>query len=284
MHWARLYRSLEESGEPFVMVTVTEVRGSTPRETGARCFVTPDGRLHGTIGGGTLEEEARLRAVTLLQTAATAEAEGLPAPLPETRGYRLDEVLGQCCGGQVTLLFEAVTAAYRLYVFGAGHVGRALASVLAETRVAVTVIDPRPEFADPRRFPPGVDVIAADPLALIPELVFHAGRIHVAILTHSHCLDRQILEQVLARPARYVGLIGSRAKRARFETELRERGVSEAALARVQCPMGLPLGDKRPAEVAVSIAAEILAGLPRTSKGLEAKAAASASLRPAADS
>ena len=245
MHWTRLYRRLEESAEPFVMITVVEAKGSAPREAGARCFVTPDGKLHGTIGGGSLEEEARLRAASLLADALAAEAAGERPPKPRSRVYPLNELLGQCCGGQVTLLFEPVLMPYRLYLFGAGHVGRALAGVLAETRVAVTVIDPRPEFADPRRFPPGTDVIAADPLALLPELVFHEQRTHVAIITHSHCLDRQILEQVLSRPARYVGLIGSRAKRARFEAELRGLGVSTRDLVRVQCPMGLPLGDKR---------------------------------------
>jgi xanthine dehydrogenase accessory factor len=268
MRWTTLYRRLEDSGSPFVMITVVEVRGSAPREAGARCFVAETGRLEGTIGGGTLEEEARLTALDLLGRHDLAE----PRTATLIKTYELDEVLSQCCGGRVRLLYEVVHPAPELLLFGAGHVGLALARVLAESRLAVTVIDPRPEFADPRRFPSCVEVIAADPLALIPELVFSASRTHVVVMTHSHCLDQRILEAVVPRATRYVGLIGSRAKWARFRKALVEGGLDPGAVDRVQCPMGIPLGDKRPAEVAVSIAAEILAGLPRTSKGLDAKA------------
>jgi len=279
MHWSVLYRRLEQADEPFVMISVVESRGSTPREIGARCFVTPGGRLEGTIGGGTLEEEARLEGATLLRRVTEAEAAGTPPPQAHTRNFTLGDLLGQCCGGRVRLLFEPVIPPQRLLIFGAGHVGRALARVLAESRLRVSVIDPRESFADPRRFPPEVEVTAGDPLALIPELVLDEARTHLVVMTHSHCLDQRILEQLLRRPFRFLGLIGSRAKWAKFRRELAEGGIPAATLDRVHCPVGLPLGDKRPAEVAVSIAAEILAQLPRASKGLEAKAARAAAVR-----
>ena len=151
-----------------------------------------------------------------------------------------------------------------LWVFGAGHVGTALAAHARLLDVQVTVVDGRAEWADPARFAPDVTVLDAEPEDLLSDAT--AGPppgAWVVVTTHSHPLDEAIIRALAPRffgphALGYLGLIGSRAKWARFRTRLLERGVSAEALDRVRCPVGLSLGAQTPAEIAVSIVAELV--------------------------
>jgi xanthine dehydrogenase accessory factor len=247
-----------------VLVTVARTSGSVPREVGAWMTVTPDG-ITGTVGGGHLEFDAIARARTAL---AGGELEG------EVR-YPLGPTLGQCCGGVVWLRFERVEAgedlAPRLPIepmkpvalFGAGHVGLAIARIARDLPLALHWIDSRSDQFPAEPPASGWRQEALDPPAdAVPDLAPGSA---VLIMSHSHaedfdivaaCLKRQRQQQDLA----LIGLIGSRTKWASFRQRLEARGFTDADLARVVCPIGVPgIAGKQPAVIAVAVLAQILA-------------------------
>jgi xanthine dehydrogenase accessory factor len=248
--WLAALHSLAEAGTEAVLVTVLEVKGSTPRDAGAKMLVTAD-RIYDTIGGGHLE----LRAIELARR--TLHQRPIPVA-PAIHRFALGPSLGQCCGGEATLLLEAVLPpGFAIAIFGAGHVGQALAKLLGDLPCQVTWIDPRPDIF-PESLPTNIVTVTSDEpeaeVAALPPGAF------VLVMTHSHPLDQRILEAALRREDfPYVGLIGSATKRARFLKRLAARGVGEQELARLTCPIGIPgAGGKLPAEIAIAVAAELL--------------------------
>jgi xanthine dehydrogenase accessory factor len=252
--WLDALGELREREEPCVLVVVTGVRGSAPREVGARMLVAGGDLVHGTIGGGQLERLALERATQLLaEPGAAARAEDFP----------LAEAAGQCCGGSVTLLFEP----YRwqratVAIFGAGHVGQALAALAPWMKARVLLIDGREEAElRPRlaRERPFELLCTAAPEAELDELPADA---RVVVMTHSHALDLELVARALRRGTfPYLGLIGSERKWQRFRKRLAQRGFAPAALERVRCPIGAVRTSKDPAAIALSTAAELVAQL-----------------------
>jgi xanthine dehydrogenase accessory protein XdhC len=258
---APILRELLLRGESAVMVAISDARGSTPRDTDAAMLVTRD-VAHGTIGGGQLEFHAIDVAREMIADGKSASVLDLP----------LGPHLGQCCGGRVELSLrkadtetlaalverERREAAARpqVLLFGAGHVGLALARSLALLPLATRLIDDRD--APP---PPLPDAIAFlridDPEPLIAAALPGAAFV---VLTHSHALDYRLAAAALERrDAGYVGMIGSATKRARFERWFLARGGETAALERFICPIGgKAIRDKRPEVIAALAAAEIV--------------------------
>lgn len=152
---------------------------------------------------------------------------------------------------------EPLTRAGRVYVFGGGHVGQALVPVLANLGFRVAVYDNRKELADRAHFPQASQVIYG-PYEDIAPRVKLTEHDYVVIMTPAHQGDYAILEQVLRYKTSYVGCIGSRHKIARTQALLREAGISEEAIASVHSPIGLPIGAETPAEIAISIAAQLI--------------------------
>ncbi|MCB1382381.1 MAG: xanthine dehydrogenase accessory protein XdhC [Notoacmeibacter sp.] len=247
-----------------VVVAVKEAKGSTPRGTDAFMLVAAEA-LHGTIGGGALEFAAIERA-RAIQRGREAEGDWRQPLGPE---------IGQCCGGQVTLSFRTLDGALRdqllhteeqaragmaqVYLFGAGHVGRALAQALSPLPLAVTLVETRGEAL--RDLPTNVitrwtalpdDVVRSAP----PGTAF-------VVLTHDHALDFLVVSEALNRgDADYVGMIGSATKRAVFRKWYLDHGGDEASLARLVCPIGgADVKDKRPSVIAALTAAELLRAL-----------------------
>ncbi len=246
MNFADLAR-LETARRPFVLCTVVDTGGSTPRLAGSSMAVEPDA-LHGTIGGGEMERRVAEAARALLAD---------PRRHADTWSAHLVRDLGMCCGGQMKVFMQKVEPAPRLWIYGAGHVGTALAAAAQGAGFAVTVVDARAEWADPSRFPADVTVLDAEPedhlkTAPPPEDAF------VVVVTHSHPLDEALIRRLLEAPPRYLGLIGSRGKWARFRQRLSARGVTDDQLAQVRCPVGLDIGAETPAEIAISIVAELV--------------------------
>ena len=249
--WIETLARLKALREASVLVTVVGASGSTPREAGCKMIVTAD-RLHGTIGGGHLEFRAREIARELLANPAAAAAG------PVLHEFPLGPALGQCCGGAARLLFEPILPpGLEIALFGAGHVGRALAAVLAALPCRVIWIDPRAgEF--PEAVPANAEVrVSALPVHEIDSLP--AG-CQLVIMTHSHQLDLDLVDAALRRTDfAAVGLIGSLTKRARFVKRLGLRGHGPEAIGRLVCPIGIPgAGGKHPAEIAIAVAAQIL--------------------------
>jgi xanthine dehydrogenase accessory factor len=282
------------------LISVHDVKGSAPRETGARMVVRPDGAFHGTIGGGQLE-------FLMLDIAREMLAQGRGAA--RFMDQALGPDLGQCCGGRVKILIETFDsqdledlgplvgaegggglfevecrledgrvkrdlssavgddrwtewrevhgeARTPVLLFGAGHVGRALVLALAPLPFSVRWLDDR-EGAFPSHIPANTTAIGLRNLeAEIAEA--QPGSV-ILVMTHDHPLDMAITAAALRRDFAYVGLIGSATKRARFEKRFRELGLAEEKIRSLVCPIGLPgIGDKDPAVIAASVAAQLL--------------------------
>jgi len=247
--WLGALATLQQQDQACVLVTVIEEQGSTPRNAGAKMVVAAD-HSYDTIGGGHLEFKA-------LQIAREMLGEGCQQPRLER--FNLGASLGQCCGGVTVLLFEPIGRAQaRIAVFGAGHVGRALVPLLASLPCKVRWTDTR-ENEFPAELPSGVErIVSEDPLDEVEE---QPAGTYFIVMTHNHQLDLQLTTAILQRnDFTWFGLIGSKSKRARFEHRLRDRGLSSDVVQRMRCPMGLDaVKGKLPIEIAVSIAAEIIA-------------------------
>lgn len=262
---AKSLRAFLDTAPAVALVEVAEAKGSTPREKGAWMLVSP-ARIFGTIGGGQLEFMAIDRARQLL-TAGEAQAM-LDIPLgPE---------IGQCCGGRVEIAVTDVNAARRaellaaavaadaarphVYVFGGGHVGHALASAFSLLPIHVVVVETRADALE------GMPDTVESRLTPVPEeMVRDApdGSAYV-VLTHDHALDFLIVAEALRRDdAAYVGMIGSKTKKATFKSwYLKTAGGSEQAFLRLVSPIGGDaVKDKRPAVIAALAAAEIMTAL-----------------------
>jgi len=244
--WLQALADLARDNAPAVLVTVVSARGSTPREAGCKMVVTERGQFD-TIGGGNLEFTCA--------EAARAMLRGSGGPV--LRDFPLGPVLGQCCGGHVSVLFEPMRPALTpVAIFGAGHVGRALVGVLGGLRLRARLIDSRADAL--AGVPSGVETrYAADPAGEVAE---QAPGTIVLVMTHDHQLDFDIVAAALARAdLGGVGLIGSETKRVRFVRRLARRGLTPEAIARLICPIGVPgAGGKLPAEIAIAVAAQIL--------------------------
>lgn len=245
------------SGPRGILVELRAVRGSAPREAGARMLVTATG-IEGTIGGGMLEYAAIARARALLASGT------MPDEVLER--HALGPGLGQCCGGAVILGFSGTAATlapdpplFRLQLHGAGHVGRAIVAVLRTLNCAIDWIDSRAD-AFPSMPDEGAARIArhrhADPTAAIAEAPPGTAFL---VMTHSHALDAAICAAILRRgDAAYAGLIGSATKRARFTAAWRRQGLTTAAIDRLVCPIGIPgIGGKQPEIIALAVAAQL---------------------------
>ncbi len=240
--WLTVLAELRQRGEAAVLVTLMSVRGSTPREAGVKMVVS-QAAAHGTIGGGNLEFQSIRRARAMLAGGAPVVAE-----------FPLGPSLGQCCGGHASVLFEPVLPpAWQIAVYGAGHVGRALVELLATLDCRVAWIDGRAGA-----FP---DLLAGNiaPHMALPPAELPPGS-YVLILTHDHALDFELVSQALPlAQLPFVGLIGSETKRARFVSRLAKSGMPPEAIKRLVCPIGLSgTGGKAPAEIAISVAAQLL--------------------------
>jgi len=306
------------------LATIVEKAGSAPRDEGARMFVNEDGKIFGTIGGGTVEAQACLEAMKVIEAGhhrmlyfrmdgASAVREDMICggnvsifiepveerhkdlyeavgnaikrgakgfivtrhseselsksllldagtvvgdPLDETMKARIIAI-GQgltVCDG---LIVAPILTSQRLYIFGAGHVSQHISRIASMVSFDVTVIDDRYDYSNVMRFPEARETIVQDFGAVFSHLSF-SGSEYVVIVTRGHKHDALVLEQVLKRPTRYVGMIGSRRKTMMVFDHLRNKGVDDALFTQVFAPIGLDIGAETPEEIAVSIVAELI--------------------------
>ncbi len=256
--WQDSVAELRQNKTPAVLVNVDSIVGSTPREAGAKMIVTTDCQ-YGTIGGGNLEYQACRIARNQLER----------GPEDGVQRFPLGAGLGQCCGGLVNLMFETLTDnsdwdsiagdddQILLYLFGAGHVGQAVVRALRDLPVRINWIDTRDDIL-PQDTSPAVTAICTD----TPEAEVDAAAAdsYFLVMTHDHGLDQRLCEQILQRDDyAYFGLIGSRSKRRNFETRMQRRGIDAEKFERMTCPIGVGgISSKQPAQIAISVAAEIL--------------------------
>jgi xanthine dehydrogenase accessory factor len=232
-------------------VTIVRSSGSTPQRTGAKMLVFADGRTIGTIGGGCYENDA-------LGRAREAIASGRAALVKYDLNDDFAQESGLICGGQMEVYIDPIAPAPALYVIGAGHVGWHLARAAAEAGFRIHVIDDREKFANADRFP-AAENIEVDDIAAWLDRAELPPTAYVVIVTRGHTHDFDALRALAARDLRYLGLIGSRAKVARVFDALEAEGMPIEYLTRVHAPIGLDIGAITPAEIAVSILAELIA-------------------------
>jgi xanthine dehydrogenase accessory factor len=242
---------LRALGEPCALATIVKTRGSTPGKTTMRMLVRRDGSFLGTVGGGCLEAE-------VLEAALACMRDELPRTLAFSLNERDYPGSGLLCGGQVEVFVEAIVEP-RLVLFGGGHVSGAIAKLARLVGFHVTVADDREEFASLERHPDAHESRTGT-LEELARAVAPADGSYLVIVTRGHDQDGEVLEALWragCKP-RYLAMIGSRAKRARLFAELSERGLSAAFLDAVRSPMGLPIGARTHAEIAVSVVAEMI--------------------------
>jgi len=263
--WLDALQDLRSRRIPAVIVTLATVRGHAPRNGGAKMVVAP-ASVHGTVGGGNLEQTAIEQARRMLAD-GSAEPELLTLTLSDKA---VTEYGVQCCGGEVTMLLEPIRVTPVVAVFGLGHVGLELARILARHELDLVLVDSREEMlAEDRIGIPGQRGPLGDAVARVrvvhapvPEaaLLDLTPGAHVLVMTHDHVEDLAIVDQALrTADLGSIGLIGSASKWSRFRTKLHELGQTDDDLARVTTPIGIPeVAGKQPAVIAVSVAARIL--------------------------
>jgi xanthine dehydrogenase accessory factor len=260
--WVAELERCRQAGTPVALVTVVRSSGSTPRDLGARMLVFQDGRISGTIGGGNLEFQAIKDSLECLRSGDARVVQ-----------YPLGAKTGQCCGGVVDLMIEPLNTGPRLYLFGAGHVAQAICRTFAGTPFSVYLIDDRAEWLEAEGLPAETVRFRGDWDEFSDQARWDSDKTYAVVMTHRHDLDQEIIEGLLAKPCRYLGLIGSRAKWLRFRQRLVAKGIEEARLEKVVSPIGLKLGGKSPQEIAISVAAQLL-GLHYEEAGVTAGAGA----------
>ena len=237
-------------GDSVALVTVVRSQGSTPQRAGAKMLVWADGRTLGTIGGGCYENDAFWKA-----------REALSSGRPQLLHFELNDDFAQenglICGGRMDVHIDPLTPSPRLFIIGAGHVGFHLAKIAGDVGFRIHIVDDREKFANAERFP-GAEVVVEP----IPTWLHRAelpSSSYVVVVTRGHQHDLDAMRALAARDLKYLGLIGSRAKVARIYDALLEEGMPPECLQRVHAPIGLEIGAVTPAEIAVSILAELIA-------------------------
>lgn len=238
---------LEAEGRPFVLCTVTASHGSTPQKPGSRLVVLADGSLRGTIGGGAIEKQVVDAALALLAD---------PANDSRTLETHLTHDLGMCCGGKMTVFLEKHGAPVTLFVFGAGHVAKELATLAQHVGFQVSVVDERAEWLTAERFPHVTRRL--EPPEVVARALRGGPNVNCCVTTHDHPLDQACVEALVRTELAYLGVIGSQRKALRFRQRMEAGGFTAAEVARFESPMGIDIDALTPAEIAVSIVGRLI--------------------------
>lgn len=239
-----------ESGEGVHLVTVVGPEQAPASVLGRKMVIGPDGSVQGTLGAQSLDRRA-LDAVEQIGI-------GTPKRIPILLSPEECKSLGLAVGSELELFLDSLTPAPSLVIVGAGHIAQPLCSMGSALGFRVTVVDDRPSFASRERFPEAAELRVGyfrDELARLP---LHRST-YVVIVTRGHAHDEEALRAVIDSEAAYIGMIGSRRKVRTILDRLAESGISNQRLGSVYSPIGLDIGAESPAEIAVSILAEMVA-------------------------
>ena len=238
--------ALEKSDGKGALCTIVNCSGSTPRKTGTKMLVYEDGSIFGTIGGGALEKTTIKNAIDIIKLRRANSFE-----------HTLVQDLGMCCGGALTIFIEPILNKKKLYIFGAGHIGKALAHFASEVDFSVTVIDERPAELAPLKNN-GIAVIHKKYSRAFNELNFN-NNTFIAVITHDHAFDRDIVSFCANQPHQYLGMIGSLRKveiaKKAFKTG---KKLTDQQMKAIDWPMGIEIDAITPKEIAISILAKMI--------------------------
>ena len=238
----------ESENKEFAVVTVVATAGSTAREAGTMMLVYPDGSIVGTVGGGIVEHEAKADARECIQSGKTLLKEyEIIAGGPK----------GDTLAGTVTCFLQPHRAAEHLILLGAGHVAQELIPLAKLAGFHVTVIDPRESLSKTEKAKAADEFILAG-FDSVQSSQFAPG-CYFMIGTYDHAIDGELLGKVLQAEPKYVGMLGGKPKIKAIFKKLRAEGISEELLQSAFTPAGLDIGGQTPAQIALSVTAELLA-------------------------
>lgn len=242
---------MRRRGERAALATIVMRHGSTPRKDAAKMLIYEDGRRSGTIGGGCAEAEVCREAATIIRS-------GKSALLKFDLAGEDAEDEGMICGGSMEVYVEPILPDPMLVIFGAGHVGQCVARIAGMIGFRIAVADDRILYANRERFPEAAEIYAGAWEDTFQKLPVHEAT-YLLIVTRGHQFDLVCLRYALATPAKYIGLMGSERKIKLFYETLEKEGADPAQFRRVHAPVGIQIGSETPEEIAVSIAAELIA-------------------------
>jgi len=241
---------LKKSGEPAAFAIVIKIEGSTPRKTGAKMVVLKDGKTVGTLGGGDLEKR-------VIEEATNAIQQGQP----RISSFTLDIEKGNLdmmCGGKLDVYIEPILPDDKLIIFGAGHITRSLAPLMRGAGFQVSVVEDSPDLLQKDKFPETEDLILTDMEQFARDLSSDPGT-YIVLLSRGFSRDKAILIQLIQKDFKYIGMIGSLRKINTMREDLQKEGIPEKVFSKLKAPIGLDIGAETPEEIAISIAAEIIA-------------------------
>ena len=244
-----IFEALEtrrKQGIPCALIIVVDSQGSVPAKKGAKMLVAEKDRTFGTVGGGAMEHEAK-------ETALKVMAEGEPRMVH----LELTEAAGYVCGGRVSLYIEPILPAPCVIVCGAGHVGQAVCHLAAYAGFSVTALDDREDLLSPEALPDADHKVTCGFENAFSEIPVAPDTL-IVVCTRGHAFDLTVVETALKTDAQYIGLLGSRRKRASFFEKLRAAGFSDKDFERVCTPVGLDIGAVTPREIAFSIVGQLI--------------------------
>ena len=245
-NWLSKLLEFEQNKIPVALVTVTKCLGSTPCKVGARMLVTANKKIYGTIGGGRLEFSIIDEAIIALDKNEIREF-----------SYTLGPEFEQCCGGKVELIIEPMNQYPQLYLFGAGHIGVELCNILKDTPFRITLLDTRENWRGTIDISKQITYCDIN-FDLYKQYINWGANCYILIMTHDHKLDFEITALALHSETKYIGLIGSKTKKVKFNNLLIKELNFKEGIKPVKCPVGLDIGGVTPNEIAISVAAELL--------------------------
>lgn len=245
-----LYNEIEQlrtNGIDAALCTIVHSKGSTPRKVGAKMLVIADGSIKGTIGGGNLEKEVIKNALVQLKNNE-----------PKLFKHDLLHQHNMCCGGTVEIFIEPIEKMKKLYIFGAGHTGQALAKIAKVLEFEIFVIDDRKEYINQLTDVLEINKLNVDYKKILPKLPFDKNTF-IVILTYEHEIDRDILAYCIKQPHQYLGMIGSQRKIEMTKKMFLDAGIAtNEQLEKVNMPIGATILAETPEEIAISILAELI--------------------------
>jgi xanthine dehydrogenase accessory factor len=242
---------LRRLGQKCALATIVQVRGSIPSFESAKLLVREDGSMLGTIGGGCVEAEVWNAAREVMETEK-------PKHMSFNLGQDAAYDNGLICGGQLDVFVEPVLPAPQAVIFGAGHISKSLCKVASLAGFSTTIVDNRDSFANRERFPEADAIFAEEYEDVFPKLDIYEST-YIIIVTRGHRDDMRVLRWAATTPASYIAMIGSKRKVLSVVKELEKDGLAREQLDRIFAPMGLDIGAISPEEIAISVAAEMIA-------------------------
>ena len=238
---------LKQEGRASAVATIVQCSGSSPQKEGAKMLIRDDGSIVGTLGGGCIETE-------VVQTSLQVIKDGCPLTIP----FELTEKNGGLvCGGKVLVYIEPVIPDPHLIILGAGHVGKALSKIARFSGFKVTVVDDREEYANRDNVPDANETVVIDFEKVLSKVSVDQNT-YIVIATRGHNHDLDALKVALGTKARYIGLLGSKRKKALLFKTLKEEGSAQRDVDRIITPVGLSINSVTPEEIAISIMAQII--------------------------